>query len=159
MSDNRTAEQFRISKNVHPNTDGSPWGWIVLENSPRVRVATWSGDEEYKYCQQLIEASQQTASLREENEKLHGMWSASERIRIFDAQSAIREANSLRGRIEQLQEEVERLRGLLKNVLPMAEDGYTLHKKNGSHQEFLSEDRELLQSIREALSSKESKPS
>jgi hypothetical protein len=50
-----------------------------------------------------------------------------------------------------LQKEVERLKKLLKNVLPMAEDGYTLHKKNGSHQEFLSEDRELLSEINKAL--------
>jgi uncharacterized protein YdeI (YjbR/CyaY-like superfamily) len=58
--------------------------------------------------------------------------------------------------IDRLQEEVERLKRLLKNLLPMAEDGYTLHKKNGSHQEFLSEDRELLQEANKALSGKES---
>jgi hypothetical protein len=43
-------------------------------------------------------------------------------------------------------------------LIPMAEDGYTLHIKNGSHQEFLSEDRELLQKAESLLQPLPSKP-
>jgi hypothetical protein len=62
-----------ISKNAHPNTDNSPWGWIVLDASPRVRIATWSGHDELKACQQLVvshNAFVANSSLKEENERL-----------------------------------------------------------------------------------------
>lgn len=139
MSDNRTAEQILKDHGLGNSTVYS----VTTPNG--YSYSTIDAMEEY--------ASQQTASLREENEKLK-----SEAKEQYSA-GLMCERILAKDQIKQLQEEVERLRGLLKNVLPMAEDGYTLHKKNGSHQEFLSEDRELLQSIREALSSKESKPS
>lgn len=45
--------KFEISKNVHPNTDGSPWGWIQITGT-KIRVATWSGHNELKLCRELI---------------------------------------------------------------------------------------------------------
>jgi hypothetical protein len=55
-------------------------------------------------------------------------------------------------RTKELEEENKRLKKLLMVVLPMAEDGYTLSKRNGSHQEFLQEDRELLHEIKKVIS-------
>lgn len=43
-------------------------------------------------------------------------------------------------------------KNLLKELLPMAEDGYNGYLKSGlCHQEFLSEDRELLSRVRAVL--------
>lgn len=40
---------------------------------------------------------------------------------------------------------------ILKELIEMAEDGYKLHISNGSHQEFLHEDREVLREARKWL--------
>lgn len=47
--------------------------------------------------------------------------------------------------------ENRRLREALDRLLPLAEDGYKLHKSNGCHQEFLQEDRDNLGLAKEAL--------
>lgn len=39
----------------------------------------------------------------------------------------------------------------LKELIPLAEDGYALHRKNASHQEFLNDDRECIEFAKEAI--------
>jgi hypothetical protein len=68
--------------------------WVEYMNTAVLMPAVAICCEEY--------AAQQTASLQSE-------LAASERIRMSDAQSHIREANALRGRIEQLQSELSAL--------------------------------------------------
>jgi len=63
-----------------------------------------------------------------------------ENVRLID------EANSLV--IENMN-----LYDLVKQLIPIAEDGYKLHAKNACHQEFLEEDRELLAKAKQALQS------
>jgi hypothetical protein len=40
---------------------------------------------------------------------------------------------------------------LLKDLIELAEDGYALHVKNASHNEFLMEDREILRKAKQYL--------
>lgn len=40
--------------------------------------------------------------------------------------------------------EVARLQKLVKELIPLAKDGYKLHVSNACHQEFLNEDKELI---------------
>ena len=49
-------KKFEIKTNVHPNTDGSPWGWIIIIEGSRIRVAMWSGKEERKLCEELCKS-------------------------------------------------------------------------------------------------------
>lgn len=54
----------------------------------------------------------------------------------------------------QTQELIEQNREIvaaIKELTPMAEDGYKLHCKNGSHQDFLEDDREILKKAKELL--------
>jgi hypothetical protein len=44
-------------------------------------------------------------------------------------------------------------KSLLKELIEMAEDGYILHKRNGCHQEFLSEDRDNIKKAKEIYAS------
>jgi hypothetical protein len=60
--------KIELKKNAHPNTDGSPWGWIGLD-ATRIRVATWSGHEEKKYCESIVRAVNTHAQLVEALEK------------------------------------------------------------------------------------------
>lgn len=120
MSDNRTAEQMKAAKIYAASILGYKWKNVRDDDTI---VAG--------YLQGHKDASQQTASLREENERLK---------------------EDLKGRIlyikqfTELQEEVERLRGTLLKVTPyLAATG-----TNGNH---------WLPEIDKALSSKESKPS
>jgi DNA repair exonuclease SbcCD ATPase subunit len=61
-----------------------------------------------------FEQREQIEELKKEVERLKSSLSASERFRASDAGSAISEANSLRGRIGQLQSDNDRLREALK---------------------------------------------
>jgi hypothetical protein len=49
-----TRQKLALSDNVHPNLDGSPWGWIVIDGT-RIRVATFSRYEERKMCRILVD--------------------------------------------------------------------------------------------------------
>ena len=54
--------------------------------------------------------------------------------------------------VQAMDEYANQYKSLLKELLPMAEDGYNGYVKSGScHQEFLSEDRELLSRVRAVL--------
>src|SRR3990167_3704570 len=51
-------------------------------------------------------------------------------------------------KLQESEHREERLKNLLKELLPMAEDGYNGYIESGScHQEFLSEDKELLSRV------------
>lgn len=54
-------------------------------------------------------------------------------------------------KIKELQEQNSELVNVIKDLIPMAEDGYRLHKNNGSHQDFLEDDRETLKKAKELL--------
>lgn len=45
--------ELRLSDNKHPNTDGSPWGWIIISGT-NIRVATYSGKIERDNCEKLV---------------------------------------------------------------------------------------------------------
>lgn len=49
------------------------------------------------------------------------------------------------------QSQTQELIEIIKELTPMAEDGYKLHKKNGSHQDFLENDRDILKKAKELL--------
>jgi len=50
------------------------------------------------------------------------------------------------------QSQTQELVGILKELIPLANDGYTHHKLNGCHQDFLEDDRELLNRSKELIS-------
>ena len=50
------------------------------------------------------------------------------------------------------QSQTQELVGILKELIPIATDGYRHHKSNGCHQDFLEDDRELLNRSKELLS-------
>ena len=52
---------------------------------------------------------------------------------------------------QELQEQNAELVNVIKDLIPMAEDGYRLHKNNGSHQDFLEDDRDILKKAKELL--------
>jgi hypothetical protein len=49
----KAARKIALSDNVHPNCDGSPWGWIVYQDSPRTRIATYGGYDEKARCEAI----------------------------------------------------------------------------------------------------------
>jgi hypothetical protein len=53
--------------------------------------------------------------------------------------------------LEQLQADKRELIKVLNQALPMAEDSVITSSKNGSHQEFLKEDRELISLIKQLI--------
>ena len=55
------------------------------------------------------------------------------------------------GQIVDLQAENQRYKEALEGLMPLAEDGYKLHKSNGCHQDFLEDDREALKVAQQAL--------
>ena len=72
--------RLAISDNVHPNTDGSPWGWIVVEGT-KVRVATYSGHEEKKRCKELV--SVYNNSINRSRDDIHMERLAQDRMNII----------------------------------------------------------------------------
>lgn len=71
MTETQKAIELEISDNVHPNLDGSPWGWLVLKGT-RIRVATYSGREEKARCKQIIEQLAGRLKSLEEKDKRIG---------------------------------------------------------------------------------------
>ena len=49
------------------------------------------------------------------------------------------------------QPQTQELIEVIKELIPLAEDGYTHHKLNGCHQDFLEDDREILKKAKELL--------
>lgn len=55
-------QRLEVYTNRHPNTDGTPWGWVEDEN--RRRVACWSGEREREEWQARAHALRATPSER-----------------------------------------------------------------------------------------------
>lgn len=56
--------------------------------------------------------------------------------------------------ITKLEVRNKELEALVKELIPIAKDGYRLHIKNACHQDFLEEDEELLSKAEQALNKK-----
>lgn len=50
----KVERRLELIDNAHPNTDGSPWGWIVVQGTKN-RVATYSGYKEKEMCKHLVD--------------------------------------------------------------------------------------------------------
>lgn len=62
-----------------------------------------------------------------------------------------KQVENIQSNIAKLEARNKELESLVKDLLPVAKDGYKLHIKNACHQEFLEEDRELLSKAEQAL--------
>lgn len=47
--------KLELSDNVHPCTNGEPWGWVKVAGTS-LRVATYSGCKEKEMCRNLVDA-------------------------------------------------------------------------------------------------------
>lgn len=47
--------KIRLSDNVHPEVNGEPWGWLMYADGSRVRIATYSGRDEKKKLQEIVD--------------------------------------------------------------------------------------------------------
>lgn len=106
-----TPEQYTVltlSKNVHPNTDGSPWGWIILDGS-KIRFATWSGCDEQKRCEEMLRVYNQAKELIKEN---------SEALTAYNLECK---------RNDELQKEIDRLKGRETNLVEDLTEALTYH--------------------------------
>ena len=45
--------KLKLSDNSHPNTNGSVWGFVMIEGTG-IRVATYSGETEREFCKKLV---------------------------------------------------------------------------------------------------------
>lgn len=64
------------------------------------------------------------------------------------------ESSMLQSHITKLEVRNKELEALVKELIPIAKDGYRLHIKNACHQDFLEEDEELLSKAEQALNNK-----
>lgn len=48
-------KKLELSDNVHPCTNGEPWGWVKVAGTS-LRVATYSGTKEKEMCRNLVDA-------------------------------------------------------------------------------------------------------
>jgi predicted DNA-binding protein YlxM (UPF0122 family) len=111
--ENKTAEKkvgrIYVSKNVHPNTDGSPWGWIVLDESRRVRIATWSGYDELRMCEQIAEGHNASLHLAEKQKAYDTLREEMESWKKENFEN-VEEANKT---ITEQAQEIDRLKALV----------------------------------------------
>lgn len=45
--------KLKLSDNSYPNTNGSVWGFVMIEGTG-IRVATYSGETEREFCKKLV---------------------------------------------------------------------------------------------------------
>ena len=47
--------KIKLSDNTHPEVNGEPWGWLMYQDGSKIRIATYSGKEEKKRLQEIVE--------------------------------------------------------------------------------------------------------
>lgn len=87
--------KLELKTNVHPNTDGSPWGWVQIEGT-RIEVARWSGHGDKNRWVNIVTAVNEYASLKSLIDAYEG--------------TIVDKAN----RIKEIESEVERLKEVLR---------------------------------------------
>lgn len=88
--------RLELKTNVHPNVDGSPWGWVQIEGT-RIEIAVWSGDSQKKLWNRIIKENPYPKGTTTEQLERYGLDLLSHEQRCENERPRPDEFNDLNG--------------------------------------------------------------